>query len=179
MSIFVTSDTHFGHANIIKYCDRPFKSVTDMNESIIKAWNRMVRPEDTIYHLGDFAFLNQLETAKIIEQLNGKIKIVPGNHDKTIRALGDSEHYTGFELLDSIVEIHLDGTMFVLCHFPIESWHRKEHGSIHLHGHSHGHSITMTNRFDIGVDVYGKPVKLTADCTNLLNPTKWETISTD
>lgn len=173
MSIFVTSDTHWGHANIIKYCQRPFASVADMNEYMIKAWNRVVRPEDTIYHLGDFSFLNQLESTKIISQLNGKIKIVPGNHDKSIRAIAKGDN-PGFELLDSIIEVYLDGTMFVLCHFPIESWHKKEHGSIHLHGHSHGNSIAMTNRFDIGIDVYGKPVKLTADCSNLKNPQKWE-----
>ena len=83
MSVFVVSDTHFQHQNIIRFCDwsRPFDTVEEMNEAIVKNWNSVVSPDDTVYHLGD-CFMGQLETvAKYGFRLNGKIHVIPGNHD--------------------------------------------------------------------------------------------------
>ena len=81
MSIFFISDTHFNHFNVIRYCDRPFKTVEEMNETIIKRWNMMVNKDDIVYHLGDFAFSNKEATQEIVSRLNGKIRLIRGNHD--------------------------------------------------------------------------------------------------
>ena len=77
--IFFTSDTHFNHKAIISYCSRPFESVEEMNDRLIDNWNQVVKPSDTVYHLGDFAlYCNDIE--QIRKKLNGKINLIQGNH---------------------------------------------------------------------------------------------------
>jgi calcineurin-like phosphoesterase family protein len=83
--IFFTSDTHFGHHNIIKYCGRPFKDANDMNESFIRNWNSVVGVDDDVYHLGDVSFMSKQQTINIIKKLNGRIYLVSGNHDRNYR----------------------------------------------------------------------------------------------
>ena len=79
---FFTSDTHFNHANVIKYCARPFASLEAMNREMITRWNAVVGPEDTVYHLGDFAMGKSSEWPGFLRQLNGARKIlIRGNHD--------------------------------------------------------------------------------------------------
>lgn len=89
---FYTADLHLGHANIIKYCDRPFKDVNHMNEALIRNWNSRVKPEDTVIHNGDFCFKNTpggkegegagVDAKEWTKKLNGNIVFVRGNHDK-------------------------------------------------------------------------------------------------
>lgn len=79
--IWVTSDTHFNHVNIIKYCNRPFLSVEEMNEVIINNWNDVVPKGATVYHLGDFALGDKSLIPDLLNRLNGHIKFVMGNHD--------------------------------------------------------------------------------------------------
>jgi calcineurin-like phosphoesterase family protein len=78
--LYFTSDHHFWHTNIIKYCNRPFVSVEEMNEALIQNWNDLVLPEDEVYYLGDFSM-----AARPVEiytsRLNGIKYLVPGNHD--------------------------------------------------------------------------------------------------
>jgi len=71
--VFFTSDTHFNHVNIIKYCSRPFSSVEEMNREMIARWNSVVGPEDTVFHLGDFAMGYSTEWPSFLSQLNFKI----------------------------------------------------------------------------------------------------------
>lgn len=78
--IFFTSDTHFWHANVIRYCDRPYSSVEEMNEALVDNWNSVVRAEDTIYHLGDFS-LSRRAAETILPRLSGRKILVAGNHD--------------------------------------------------------------------------------------------------
>lgn len=75
------SDSHFNHNRIIDYCNRPFNSVEDMNETMIKRWNSVVGKDDIVWHLGDFALGNKEYITNIVNQLNGKIKLTKGNHD--------------------------------------------------------------------------------------------------
>ncbi len=84
MNIFVTSNTHFNHKNIIKYCHRPFKDVEEMNEAIISNWNNSVTNDDIIYHLGDFCFGAKEELKQIFNRLNGQKYLIMGNHDKKL-----------------------------------------------------------------------------------------------
>ncbi len=77
--LFFTSDTHFNHTNILQYCNRPFKTVDQMNETIITNWNNVVGPDDVIFHLGDFCLGGAEEWNKILDRLNGRIYLVLGN----------------------------------------------------------------------------------------------------
>jgi calcineurin-like phosphoesterase family protein len=80
-NVFFTSDTHFYHENILKYCNRPFSSVDEMNEKLIKNWNSVVGKNDIVWHLGDFCFGRKENISEILPKLNGKINLVMGNHD--------------------------------------------------------------------------------------------------
>jgi len=88
MRIFVTADMHLGHDNIIEYCGRPFKDGNDQNTKLIKFWNERVKPEDVVYHVGDFCFWKGRQGTPTVKytdwekQLNGKIIYIWGNHDK-------------------------------------------------------------------------------------------------
>lgn len=159
MKTFAVSDTHFGHANIIKYCNRPFQTVNDMNTSLIKRWNSRVQSDDTVYLLGDFAMgpgVDDDYVVSIMKQLNGNKFAVLGNHDKRHKRYKGLqwiiEQRAGFENLrfdsyrEQIIEVDLEGKRFVMSHYPLADWHYKEHGSIHLHGHSHKSNILDLNK---------------------------------
>lgn len=81
MKVFVTSDTHFGHTNVIKYCNRPFRDAEEMDKALIKNWNETVGKNDTVIHLGDFGFCGRERIKEILSQLNGKKILIMGNHD--------------------------------------------------------------------------------------------------
>ena len=146
---YFISDTHFFHRNIIDYCGRPFKSEVEMNDTIIRRWNIKVEKTDTIFHLGDFSLCTEALT--ILEQLNGKKFLVPGNHDKA--AIRNSTHWV--DICPDIQEIRIGEDIIILCHYPLESWNKKFHNSIHLHGHIHLRTNShnkQVNRYDVGVD---------------------------
>lgn len=82
MKRFVIADLHFGHANVIKYCNRPWNTVEEMDVGLIANWNRVVKKEDTVYVLGDFTLSRSIEVIKgLCERLNGRKILVMGNHD--------------------------------------------------------------------------------------------------
>ena len=81
MKVFIISDTHFNHANIIKYCNRPFKDTKEMDEMMIKNWNETVSNKDIVLHLGDFGLGKKEYIASIVKRLNGKKILIMGNHD--------------------------------------------------------------------------------------------------
>lgn len=80
--IWFTSDTHFGHHNVIRYCNRPFRDKYEMDRVMIENWNRVVKPKDLIYHLGDVSFYGVTKTTAIVKRLNGIKMLIRGNHDK-------------------------------------------------------------------------------------------------
>lgn len=169
--IFYTSDLHLGHKNILEYEHRPFKDVDDMTEEIIKKWNNKVGKRDFVYILGDFAFKNQyMNKAKILEcfkRLNGIKILVKGNHDnyltkEFVEDLRYDDNNTSIDN-DSIIEILDKKRIVVLCHYPIEEWDGKYHGTYHVHGHIHSRDIIkhIPKRFNCGVDVRNfEPVTL-------------------
>lgn len=81
MKYYVISDTHFGHENIIRYCNRPFSSVEEMDKTLIKNWNQTVSNKDIVLHLGDVGLCKKDYLAEIISKLNGKKILIKGNHD--------------------------------------------------------------------------------------------------
>lgn len=152
-----TADTHFGHINILQHCARPFANVHEMDDALVARWNACVQPEDDVFHLGDFAWQRDATAlCALRHRLNGRIHLVPGNHDRPQRLL-----HAGAvdEVLPQIYEFVANTgerarRTVVLCHYPLEEWNRSYQGSIHLHGHCHGKRAAPTGmrRHDVGVD---------------------------
>lgn len=150
MSTFFTADTHFDHLNIIKYSKRPFATAEEMNATLIANWNKIVAPTDTVYHLGDFA-VGGGPAGPYRRQLNGKIHLVIGNHEK--RALAEAGL---FESIDWMMEVKIESQMIVLCHYAMKTWNMSHKGSWHCFGHSHGTLPDDPNALsaDVGVDCW-------------------------
>ena len=153
--IYFTADTHFGHANIIKYCGRPYSTVEEMDQALIANWNNTVSGSDTVYHLGDFAWK---QARSYREQLNGSIHLIRGNHD------GDKNRKIDESLFASVSdlkEIRIEGQKIILCHYAMRVWNASHHGSWHFYGHSHGTLPLSGNGVDVGVDCWDyKPITL-------------------
>lgn len=157
MTIFFTSDTHFGHGGALGLFRRPFASVADMDAAMIAGWNEAVGPEDEVWHLGDFAIgRSEAEIARILARLAGRKHLVAGNNDTAAtQNLGDWASITPY------AELEQGGALLILCHYPFRSWRGMAKGSINLHGHCHGKLQGLPRQFDVGVDVWGfAPVTL-------------------
>lgn len=157
MTIWFTADHHFGHANIIRFCHRPFANVIEMDEAMVHRWNSAVSDDDEVWHLGGFGYRcgpNRL--AEIFDQLRGRTKhLIRGNHDRqgTLGLPWTSVQY--------YAEITVDGQTLVLFHYALRVWNRCRLGSISLHGHGHGRLPDARKTCDVGVDAWQfKPVSL-------------------
>lgn len=150
---FFTSDTHFFHKNIIKYCDRPFGDVFAMNEGIIERWNKLIEAHDDVFHLGDLSFGSPKKTAEVLERLNGRIYLVRGNHDGS-KIIEHPDVSKRFEWVKDYHELRVSKKqLVVLCHFPFQVWNGSHRGSWHMHGHCHGGLKPWpVKRLDVGVD---------------------------
>lgn len=125
-----------------------------MNETLIRNWNEVVAPDDTVWHLGDFAFCQLRQFEELLRRLNGHKNVVLGNHDKVI--INHRKHLLQSGLFESIerdVELRLDDApMIVLHHYGKRVWNKSHYGSIHLYGHSHGSLPPYGKSVDVGVD---------------------------
>lgn len=150
---FFTADIHFGHKNIIKYSNRPFKDIVEMRETIISNWNSVVTPADEVYIIGDFAFAKPEETLAILNRLNGNKFLVKGNHDN----LDSSEVKSKFGWIRDYYELNVDmgephKQKIVLCHYAMRVWNKSHHGAWNIYGHSHGTLPPEGKQIDVGVD---------------------------
>lgn len=161
MSVWFTSDEHFDHENIIKFCNRPFTSKEEMNEGLIERHNSVVKEKDNVYHVGDmfwrtYGFENAINTAK--KRLNGTHFYVLGNHEELMLDNG----YQGRTLRDSFVWVAereiirpiKKGPKIVLDHYAGRVWQGQGGGAIQLYGHSHGEleRHPYGKSMDVGVD---------------------------
>lgn len=116
MARFFTSDTHFGHTNIIKYCTRPFKDAGEMDRAIIENWNNLVGKDDEVYHLGDVAFATPDRIKHILSCLNGSKTLIIGNHDRQANRMFE---YGFSHVLPNLKGLELkDHTLVNLSHYP-------------------------------------------------------------
>jgi len=146
MEIWFTSDHHFNHTNIIKYQNRPFANIKEMNETLIEVWNVHIKPSDLVYHIGDFVFHSKA-VEPIVKQLNGNIYLISGNHD-LFNAYKDTKIK-----VEQYLEVNYNKQKFILFHYPIARWRVWYYGSIHLHGHCHGNfKHELATAMDVGVD---------------------------
>lgn len=157
--IFYTSDLHLGNTNIIIYEDRPYKTVAEMNADLIYKWNAKVSRNDEVYVLGDFSFKGAQETISLLEQLNGKIHLIRGNHDHFISQLSFRKQVSSYRISCEgwYKKIDDNGREVVLCHFPIMYWDgMDDRGAYHLYGHMHSRPNMQhphKDAFNVGVDV--------------------------
>ena len=163
--LFFTSDTHFGHENILHFCKRPFSSVEEMDQKLIENWNKVVGPNDYIFHLGDFCFKGSQYWDRILDQLNGHKFLILGNHD--LKNLKDGVMMK-FDWVGMQCYITIGGRSIYLNHYPFLCYggtYRGEKGVVYnLHGHVHlnlndmsGKDIRRLNwcfptQYDVGVD---------------------------
>lgn len=177
--IWFTSDLHFGHKNVIPYCNRPFSSVEEMDTELIRRWNVLVAEEDVVYVLGDFSFYRATRTTEILSQLKGKKILIRGNHDESLSKM----QRLGFAETHNFLSISLDGWQVDLSHYPFpptkyetlrhklrnfwKFWRKKkymdlrymdrrpvENGQWLLHGHVHEKWQTKRKMINVGVDVW-------------------------
>ena len=118
MSIYVTSDLHFGHKNIIKYENRPFNNIEEMDKATINLWNETINNEDLIYILGDFSWYKGEKTNEILKTLKGNKILIIGNHDENF--LKDKKFNKNlFQEICYYKELKINKTKIILFHYPI------------------------------------------------------------
>lgn len=159
---FFTSDLHFGHKNIIELCNRPFETIDEMDEALIKNWNRKVKKNDVVYLIGDVVW-DKSKVAYYMEKLSGKKILVAGNHDSTWVKREECQKH--FESVVPYLEVHLNGHPITMCHYPMLEWKssreetRRKLGYL-IHGHIHNRIaeeyrqlFLNFNALNAGVDV--------------------------
>lgn len=171
-----TSDTHFGHENIIRFSGRPFSSVKEMNEAMLTYWNETVGPADYVYHLGDVAMGHFVDSWEYVKKLHGHIYLVYGNHDRPATRYGMSQKYAD-RFCTLYVERFIDMDYeyrigdYKLHHLPYCGDHvgeerfksqrpvpTYERGLIHGHVHEEWDELRLDGlppMFNVGVDVRG------------------------
>ncbi len=155
--IYFTADLHFYHDKIIRHTQRPYHSAEEMNQDLIRKWNRKVSLEDEVYILGDVTMKGADLAAACLYALQGKKHLIRGNHDKFV----DSELFEPslFVSIQDYKEITYLNTHFILFHYPLVEWNGYRKGAIMLHGHQHNHKDYNLEqrkngvlRYDVGVD---------------------------
>lgn len=144
--VFMISDHHFGHKNIIDFESRPFADVDEMTGVMIDRWNSVVGKEDKVFHLGDFSFLNREKTREIASQLNGSKFLILGNHDR-----GRTRKWwmdVGFEEVSEYPIVY--GGFYFLSHEPM--YMNKTMPYVNIHGHIHGQKYEGAQYFNVSVE---------------------------
>lgn len=134
--IYFIADLHFGHKNIMSYDARPFETTEENDEIIINNWNETVGIDDEVYLLGDISWHNATKTIEILNNLNGNIHLIKGNHDdKLLRNRDIQKRFA--EIVDYKELSLIDGGKIVLCHYPIPCFKNHYYGAYHFYGHVH------------------------------------------
>ncbi len=149
-AVWFTSDLHLGHANIIVYCKRPFSDVAAMNEALVTNWNSRVRPEDTVFCLGDFGLGKPEDVIALRQRMNGTIVLLRGNHDRFGKARAVE---LNVQVVEGDAEVTLGASTFHLSHYP-RLLDEKIPGRTHLFGHVHEKFRIRDGMLNVGVDVW-------------------------
>lgn len=150
--IYFISDTHFYHNGVLKYSNRPFANVEEMNEALINNWNSKISSRSHIFHLGDLTFGNRANTELVLSKLNGQKYLILGNHDRGMNRF--KHHFIWIKDYHEMTVMDLcHQQKIILFHYPIGSWNKCHYGSWQLHGHCHGNFMhTRGKQLDVGVD---------------------------
>lgn len=201
--MWFTSDLHFGHQNIITYCDRPFHTVAHMNETMIANWNAQVAPDDVVHILGDVCMGHLVDTIPLIERLHGVKILTPGNHDPIWsgappkrREKWDAMFRGAFQIIqpETWFGMALDDNPIpvMVSHFPYVGHDHRDHDDFRpidkghwlLHGHTHGLWRQRGRMIDVGIDAWGGRLvhvdeinELIADGPQDLDPISWRAVA--
>ncbi len=161
MTKWITSDLHFGHANIMKFCPvtrASFTDVADMREKMIADWNASVAQDDETFILGDFAFLPAKDAVDILRRLNGTKILIEGNHDRKL--LNDPAFRKEFREVHPYLRYNHNGQIVIMFHYPIHEWDQMHRGAVHFYGHVHGGRTGLEpyRARDVAFDATGRVV---------------------
>ena len=181
--IWFTSDFHFGHENIIKYCNRPFSSVEEMDEALIRRWNDTVGVDDEVFFLGDFSMSPKV--IDLVGLLNGDVHLIAGNHDSCWKKGRLKEAATqrfldaGFDSVATSGEITIGNRTLLMSHFPFERDARhgdryaefapKDNGEWLLCGHVHDSWKVQRRQINVGIDAWGGRLVSTEDIAEVMS----------
>lgn len=141
METFYISDLHFNHFNVIDFDKRPFKTLQEMNDTLVEKWNKRVKNNDTVYILGDLLWDSSPESLKILKSLNGKKILIIGNHDWRWIKNKDFTRYL-YEMNEGYKLLKIDKRKIILSHYPIMMFDGVFHGNTyHLYGHIHTNEL--------------------------------------
>ena len=155
MTLFFTSDTHFGDHRTLNIGKRPFASVAEMNEALVAGWNGVVGAEDEVWHLGDVV-RRAADVPALLARLHGVKHLITGNNDPP-----GTRSAAGWSSVADYRELRVNDRLLVLCHYPFRSWNGQHRRAVNLHGHSHGRMKPLPRQFDVGVDARDfRPVTL-------------------
>ena len=175
---YFTADLHFGHANIIKYCNRPFRTVEEMDETMLANFNAQVGRSDRLFVLGDFAF--KAKASYYLNRLTCKnVWLIKGNHD---------HRPTPRDGFTKVIDYHTESydvgeerkKKIVMFHYPILEWDQWHRGSWHLYGHVHGQRSGKQGlhpteyRLDVGVDCHDFKPLCVSEIAWLMGTVKWK-----
>jgi calcineurin-like phosphoesterase family protein len=159
LTLFFTSDHHFGHGGARGLFRRPFPTTAAMDAAMVARWNEVVGSDDEVWHLGDFAVRQpEVRMRELLGALPGAKHLIVGNNDgaPTVGLIqwASVQHYA---------ELEVEGTWLILCHYPLRTWNRIGRGALNLHGHSHGRLAPLPRQVDVGVDCWDfRPITLAA-----------------
>jgi calcineurin-like phosphoesterase family protein len=192
MQVWLTSDLHVSHINIIKYADRPFTSVEEMNAALVELWNATVAPSDYVFVLGDAAMGKLDDSLPILGQMQGHKVLVPGNHDrlhpmhKAKKGFNQWEsrylNEAGFEKIwpvEQRTDIGAKRGRVTFCHFPFEGdshdedrfneWRPEDKGGWLIHGHVHSAWRQRGRQVNVGIDAHGGKLLPVEEVTTLVD----------
>lgn len=159
-NVFFTSDTHFGDENAMRLSGRPFSSVQEMDDELIRRWNETVPEDSTVFHLGDFGFGKYKRGIEILHSLNGRIYLVLGNHDQQTLCRG---HVSQFVRVSQQMILNVAGQKILLNHCPMLFFPNETEGMWQLFGHVHSGPLSrgsdlvrmkylFPTQYDVGVE---------------------------
>lgn len=150
---WIISDTHLFHTNIIKYCNRPFNNIDEMNLTIINNWNSKISSNDNIVHLGDFALTTKSNFIELIKILNGNIFLMIGNHDRFSVSFYERNGISVIAKRDLVIQWE----NIYFSHRPVivpENYYN-------IHGHIHEKESEYKNQINVSIEQMNyKPIKL-------------------
>lgn len=150
--LFFTSDTHFNHTNIIKYCDRPFNDANHMNDMLIAKWNKVVAPGDTVVICGDFAYGDKKDWEALLNRLSGMKIFVQGNHDRDT-AIPEYKFHRIYDGFGTLMVKDPDGDQHItVCHYPMLSWYLSHKNSWNIFGHWHSGTVRKAEGLEGSAD---------------------------
>ncbi len=165
MKEWITSDLHFGHFNITRFCPKTrghYQNIDQMNEDLVQRWNNKIANDDVVYILGDVCFMNLEKATATVQSLHGKKILIEGNHDRKL--LKNAAFRDCFQEIHKYLDINRNGVKIVMFHYPIAEWDQMYRGSVHFFGHLHGNpsGIEQFRARDVGIDATGE-IALTLD----------------